>query len=65
MTNNKLFLHCLGIGITFGILIALCAITAVVESRLAVELPKECEMDIKMQSHVLTLIQPCRLVTKT
>lgn len=62
--NIKLFLHCLGLGVVYGILIALVTITAVVESRIAVELPKECEMDIQMQSHVLTLVKPCRIVTK-
>ena len=66
MTINQLLSHGVGIGIIYGILIALCVATAIVESRIAVEVkPKtECEMDIKMSNHILTLVQPCRIVSK-
>lgn len=56
--------HYLGLGLLYGLIVCLTILTLVVESRaIATEVkPVECEMDIKMHDHTLTLVRPCRVV---
>ena len=58
--------HYFGLGALYCLIVCVTVVTLVVESRaIATEVKEvECEMDLQMSNHVLTLIQPCRVVNK-